>query len=391
MTSRDRLLGLGVIVLWGVNFIAIHLSLSHFPPFFCAALRFAVMAVPVVLFVRFPTVRVRWFLLYAVGFGILQFAFLFVAMNMGMPTGLASLVLQTSAPFTVLLGVLFLRERMSLLQVIGIAVAVAGIIVIGIDRSVHSSLGVAAIVPMLLTVLGGLGWAFGNIGSRLAQQRAPAPGARPDDPLRMTLWMSVVPPIPFFLMSLVFDGPTAGIESMTTLGSHSGLLALAGLAYTVVLGTVVGSGLWTHLMSRYPASRVAPLSLLVPVVGITAAWLFLGETPTVVEIIGAVTVIGGCAAGLLASPMANPAAPAAEPSAQRLGQSGPDPVDGGTGIRTDQRHVRERVYETACPVEGHRDARRLQSVGVGDALVAKRVEARDDHVRGREPGQVVGQ
>ncbi|NED68241.1 amino acid transporter, partial [Streptomyces sp. SID10244] len=92
------------------------------------------------------------------------------------------------------------RERMSLLQVIGIAVAVAGIIVIGIDRSVHSSLGVAAIVPMLLTVLGGLGWAFGNIGSRLAQQRAPAPGARPDDPLRMTLWMSVVPPIPFFLM-----------------------------------------------------------------------------------------------------------------------------------------------------------------------------------------------
>ncbi|NED70510.1 amino acid transporter, partial [Streptomyces sp. SID10244] len=100
---------LGVIVLWGVNFIAIHLSLDHFPPFFCAALRFAVMAVPVVLFVRFPTVRVRWFLLYAVGFGILQFAFLFLAMNMGMPTGLASLVLQTSAPFTVLLGVLFLR------------------------------------------------------------------------------------------------------------------------------------------------------------------------------------------------------------------------------------------------------------------------------------------
>ncbi|WP_420714165.1 EamA family transporter [Gordonia sp. SL306] len=382
MTSRDRLLGLGVIVLWGLNFIAIHLSLDHFPPFFCAALRFAVMAVPVVLFVRFPTVRMKWFLLYAVGFGILQFSFLFLAMNIGMPTGLASLVLQTSAPFTVLLGVLFLRERMSPLQVIGIAVAVVGMIVIGIDRAAHSSLGVAAVVPMLLTVLGGLGWAFGNIGSRLS---------RPDDALRMTLWMSVVPPIPFLLMSLAFDGPTAGIESMTTLGSHSGLLALAGLAYTVVLGTVVGSGLWTHLMSRYPASRVAPLSLLVPVVGITAAWLFLGETPTVVEIVGAVTVIGGCAAGVLASPMSNPKASGAEPSAQRLRQSGTDPVDGGTGIRTDQRHVRERVHQTACPVESHRDARRLQSVGVGDALVAQRVEARDDHVRGREAGEVVGQ
>ncbi|MGC4961052.1 EamA family transporter [Gordonia sp. DT101] len=382
MTSRDRLLGLGVIVLWGLNFIAIRLSLDHFPPFFCAALRFAVMAVPVVLFVRFPTVRVKWFLLYAVGFGILQFAFLFLAMNLGMPTGLASLVLQTSAPFTVLLGVLFLRERMSPLQVVGIAVAVVGMIVIGIDRAAHSSLGVAAVVPMLLTVLGGLGWAFGNIGSRLS---------RPDDALRMTLWMSVVPPIPFFLMSLVFDGPTAGIESMTTLGSHTGLPALAGLAYTVILGTVVGSGLWTHLMSRYPASRVAPLSLLVPVVGITAAWLFLGETPTVIELVGAVTVIGGCAAGVIASPMSNPKASTAEPSAQRVGQSGTDPVDGRPGIRTDQRHVRERMHETAGPVEGHRDARRMQPVGVGDALVTQRVEARDDHVGGREAGEVVGQ
>ncbi|MYR07871.1 EamA family transporter [Gordonia sp. SID5947] len=387
MTHRDRLLGLGVVVLWGLNFIAIRLSLDHFPPFFCAALRFAVMAVPVVLFVRFPKVRVPWFLLYAVGFGVLQFAFLFLAMHLGMPTGLASLVLQTSAPFTVLLGVLFLRERMSVLQVIGIGVAVVGMIIIGIDRATHSSLGAAAVVPMILTVLGGLGWAFGNIGSRQATRR----GAGPDDPLRMTLWMSVVPPIPFLLMSLAFDGPTAGIRSMTTLGSHDGFLALAGLAYTVVLGTVVGSGLWTHLMARYPASRVAPLSLLVPVVGITAAWLFLGETPTVVELIGAVTVIGGCAAGILASPMSNPKAVAPETSAERLDQGGADPVDGRAGVGADQRHVREAVDQTAGTVEGDGDSRALEPLGVGDALVAQRVEARDDHIGRREAGQVVGQ
>ena len=105
MSSRDRVLGLTVVLLWGFNFIAIRLGLNHFPPFFFAALRFAVMAVPVMLFVRFPRVRIRWFLLYAIGFGTLQFAFLFLAMELGMPTGLASLVLQTSAPFTVLLGV----------------------------------------------------------------------------------------------------------------------------------------------------------------------------------------------------------------------------------------------------------------------------------------------
>ena len=103
MTTRDRMLALTVVVLWGLNFIAIRLCLDHFPPFFFAALRFAVMAVPVVLFVRFPRMQIKWFLLYAFGFGVGQFAFLFLAMNIGMPTGLASLVLQTSAPFTVLL------------------------------------------------------------------------------------------------------------------------------------------------------------------------------------------------------------------------------------------------------------------------------------------------
>lgn len=293
MTTRDRLLGLTVVVLWGLNFIAIRVGLDHFPPFFFAALRFAVMAVPVVLFVKFPRVQMRWFLLYAVGFGFGQFAFLFLAMNLGMPTGLASLVLQTSAPFTVLLGVFFLRERLVPAQIVGIAIAVAGIVVIGVDRAGHSSIGVGIVVPMVLTVLAGLSWAFGNIGSRLAQ---------PDDALRMTLWMSVVPPIPFLALSFATEGPRADLTSLTTLGSSSGLIALAGLTYVVLLGTIAGSGLWTMLMKRYEASRVAPLSLLVPVVGISAAWLLLGEVPSGVEIAGAALVIAGCAAGVLAAP-----------------------------------------------------------------------------------------
>ncbi len=296
MTTRDRLLGLSVVVLWGLNFIAIRLGLDHFPPFFFAALRFAVMAVPVILFVPFPKVQFRWFMLYAFGFGVGQFAFLFLAMNIGMPTGLASLVLQTSAPFTVILGVLFLRERMSLLQVLGIALAVGGMVAITIDRATHSTLGWTAVVPIALTVVAGLSWAAGNIGSRLS---------KPDNALRMTLWMSVIPPIPLYVLSLGIEGPSAGWNSLTSIGSHSGLLALAGLAYVVLLGTIAGSGLWTYLLSRYEASRVAPLSLLVPIVGISAAWAFFNEIPTITELSGAGAVIVGCAIGVLASPMTN--------------------------------------------------------------------------------------
>ena len=132
MPPRDRLLAALVAVLWGANFLAIHVGLQHFPPLFLAALRFAVIALPTVLFVPRPQVRLRWLLGYGLGFGTLQFLFLFVAMDVGMPTGLASLVLQASAPFTVVLGAVLLRERLTVRQGIGIGLAVLGLAAIAV-------------------------------------------------------------------------------------------------------------------------------------------------------------------------------------------------------------------------------------------------------------------
>lgn len=294
------MLALGVVALWGLNFLAIRYGLDHFPPFFFAFLRFAVLAVPVVLFVRFPKVKIGWFLLYSFGFGFGQFALLFLAMTSGMPTGLASLVLQTSAPFTVVLGVLFLRERLSPAQWAGIGIAVAGIAVIGVSRVAGTSLGVAALLPIGLTVLAGLSWSLGNIGGRLA---------RPDDALRMTLWLSVLPALPMFALSAVTEGPTAGWEALKTATSGDGLLALGGLIYIAILGTVVGAGIWAILLNRYPASRVSPMSLLVPVVGMTASWLAFGEVPSTGELTGAALIIVGCAAGVAATGGRRPAEP----------------------------------------------------------------------------------
>src|SRR3954471_3338256 len=104
MPARNRLLAALVAVLWGLNFPAIHLSLEQFPPFFLVALRFALLAVPTLLVVPRPGVPWRWVLGYGAGFGVLQFLFLYLAMERGMPSGLASLVLQSSAPFTVVLA-----------------------------------------------------------------------------------------------------------------------------------------------------------------------------------------------------------------------------------------------------------------------------------------------
>lgn len=282
MPMRDRLLAVTVAVCWGLNFLAIHVSLEQFPPFFLVALRFALIAVPTVLLVPRPAVPWRWVLGYGFGFGVLQFVFLYLAMDTGMPTGLASLVLQSSAPFTVLLAGVWLHERLSTRQALGIALAVAGLAGIAAHRARLD--GGATLLPVLLTLCGGLGWALGNLANR--QARAP-------EPFRLTLWMAVVPPVPMLALSLLTEGPAAIADSFTGLTSPRGLLAVAGLLYTVLVATLLGSGLWTALMARHPSNVVAPFSMLVPVVGIAASWLLLREpTPWVEVALGGLVVAG---------------------------------------------------------------------------------------------------
>ena len=276
---RHVLLAIGVAVVWGVNFIAIHASLQQFPPLLLVALRFALLAIPTVLFVPRPRVATRWLLGYGLGFGTLQFIGLYLGMAAGFPSGLASLVLQASAPFTVVLGALLLRERISVRSAVGVGVAVAGLAVVGISRGASGGWW-----PFLLVLFGGLGWAFGNLATRKAQ----AP-----DPLHLTLWMSTVPPIPMLLLSLAVEGPHRIAAAFTTSLTSAAVPAWVGLAYTVLIGTVLGSGAWVWLMSRHPASSIAPFSMLVPVTGLTAAWLALGEVPQPLELLGGAAVIGG--------------------------------------------------------------------------------------------------
>jgi len=283
MPPRHRLLAIAVAVIWGVNFLAIHASLTQFPPFFLVALRFILIAVPTVLFVPRPAVPLRWLIGYGLGFGVAQFTFLYWGMAAGMPTGLASLVLQASAPFTLVLGALLLRERVSGRQWLGIAIAVAGMALVGFARA-----QAAAFIPFLLVLAGALGWAFGNLSSRLA---------KPPNPLHLTLWMSVVVPVPMLALSLAFEGPGRVASSLATAFTVTAVPAWVGLAYTCVVGTAVGSGIWTWLLARHPAGVVAPFSMLVPVAGILTAFLVLGEVPGWLELAGGVVVVAGVLVG----------------------------------------------------------------------------------------------
>jgi O-acetylserine/cysteine efflux transporter len=300
VTPRDRLAAVAVAACWGVNFPATHVALEQFPPLFMVVVRFTLLAVPTLLFVPRPDVPLRWLLGYGAGFGILQFAFLYLGMDHGMPPGLASLVLQSSAPFTVVLGALLLRERLSGRQVVGVLIAVAGLAGIAVHRSLH-----AGLLPIALTLCGGLGWALGNLASRQAH---------PPKPLHLTMWMCVVPPVPMFALSLAVEGPRAQWHSLATIGEGDGPRATVALLYVVVVATVLGSGAWTTLMSRYPAGVVAPFSMLVPVFGIGSSWLLLHESTDRVELAFGGLVVAGVLAGVRTTRPARFAPLAPEPA-----------------------------------------------------------------------------
>ncbi len=174
---------------------------------------------------------------------------------------------------------IWLRERISRRQLIGIGIAVAGLTVIAAHRA-----QVAALLPVVLTLCGALGWAIGNICSRQA---------RASKPLHLTLWMSVIPPVPMFIVSLAIEGPARIALSLSTALTAEALPAVLGLLYIVLIATLGGYGVWNWLLSRHPSSVVAPFSMLVPVVGVLTSWLAFGEVIDTVESAAGFLVIGG--------------------------------------------------------------------------------------------------
>jgi O-acetylserine/cysteine efflux transporter len=271
MPTRHVLLAVGIAIVWGVNFVVIHVGLADFPPLLFVALRFTLVAFPAVLFVRRPNVPLRWVLAIGLFLSAGQFGLLFVAMDMGLPAGLASLVLQVQVLFTIALAVALLGERPRRAQVVGALIALGGIAVIALGRGGNVPLGALA-----LAIAAAASWGVGNICTRRAQA---------DDPVALLVWSSLIPPLPLAGLSLSLGegSPSIGV---------GGVLAVL---YVVLGATFFGFGSWAWLLRRHPASRVVPFALLVPVAGIASAWVALGEQPKTAELVGAGVVLAGLA------------------------------------------------------------------------------------------------
>ncbi|MCW2248407.1 O-acetylserine/cysteine efflux transporter [Azospirillum fermentarium] len=280
-------LAVAVAAVWGFNFVMIKLGLRDFPPVLFSCLRFALAATPLlVLGVRGgPPVPWRFIVGIGVSLGVVKFSLLFIGMDIGMPAGLSSLVLQSQAFFTALFAAVVLGDRPGPRQVAGMAVAFGGIGLIALEMPAGDSL-----LGLVLVVAAAACWGVSNIIMKTA--KAP-------DLFRLMLWVSLIPPIPLFLLSLGTEGPDRIAAALTGLSG----MGVAALVYIAAGATLFGFAAWGFLLRSYPASQVAPFSLLVPIFGMTSSALVLGETLTAAKLAGAALVFAGVALTALPWPL----------------------------------------------------------------------------------------
>lgn len=277
MDLRHSLLATLVAVIWGFNFVVIEWGMDGVPPLLFVALRFAAVVVPAVFLVPRPTAS--WQTVAAVGIfmSLGQFGLLYTSMHLGMPPGLAALVLQAQVVFTAVIAAAWLRERPTSWQVAGILVAGAGLVLVGLGRGGHIPL-----TALLLCLAAALSWGIGNVVAR----RSAAPTS---SGLSMVVWSSLVVPVPLFALSLLLDGPREVGSALAGLGPE----AIASTLYTTVLASLVGYSIFNGLLTRYPAASVVPFVLIAPPVAMLSAWLLLGDTLNVAEAVGGAVVLVG--------------------------------------------------------------------------------------------------
>lgn len=279
MTIKDSLIGFLIVIIWGFNFVVIAWGIQDLPPLLMGAARFLMIAIIGSLFIRKPDIPWKWMSAYALVLCFGQFALLFSAIANGMPAGLASLVIQSQAVFTLILSALFLKESINANQLLAMLIAGIGLCVIGLSDEQSSM----TLLGFVLTIIAAISWASGNIINRTISQKGYRAG------LGLVVWSSWIAMIPFFFASFIFEGHELILSSLENVTTKTVLVIM----YLAFAASVLGYSLWSYLLTHYPAGQVAPLTLGIPVVGILSASLLLDENISQQQFIGIALVMLG--------------------------------------------------------------------------------------------------
>ncbi|MFJ1231282.1 EamA family transporter [Yersinia proxima] len=280
MKFTDFLIALLITAIWGVNFSIIKLGLITVDPLILAGIRFTLCALPAVFFIKKPDTSWRYIIGYGLLFGIGLWGIVNLGIKAGISAGIASLVLQFGAFFTMVLGAFLFHENLSKYQYIGIFVAL-----LGLTSIIFISDGSVTFIGLALVLCGAVVWGLVSIIIKKSDTK---------QVFSFLVWSSLFSPIPLFILSYLFNGPSG----FTELAIHFNTTTLFSILFQVYPNTLFAYWVWNSLLTKYPVSVVAPLSLLVPIFGMLGSVMIFNESIPSGKIIAMVFIISGLIIGL---------------------------------------------------------------------------------------------
>ncbi|MPQ83532.1 EamA family transporter [Pseudomonas sp. MAFF 730085] len=269
-----------ITAIWGVNFSVIKLGLATVDPLILAGIRFSLCALPAIFFISKPDVAWRFIIGYGLVFGIGLWGLVNLGIKAGLSAGIASLVLQFSAFFTILLGSWLFKEALTRFQVLGMLIALAGLLCI-----IKISDGSVSVYGVMLVLVGAASWSVANIINKKASTK---------DVFGFLVWSSAFAPIPLFALDYAVNG-SAGYRAFIHQVDATSVMSIM---FQVYPNTLFAYWVWNSLLKTYPVSTVAPLSLLVPIFGVLGSVVVFNESVPVSKVLSVGLIVLGLAVGL---------------------------------------------------------------------------------------------
>lgn len=274
MLLKDYLLVILLMFLWGFNFVVVKIGINDMPPLFLCSIRFLCIA-PLVFFIKKPDIPWKDIIQIGMLLGVIMFACLLVGMKVGLPAGMSSLICQMQTIFTLIFAYFLLSERPKYYQWTGVLISMLGLIVLCLQMNND-----VTFIGLILVLFSAAALGLTNIKMR---------NLRKIHMGQFIVWMSLVPPIPLFLLSLVFEG----WGSISSAMQQATFVDFGCLLYISFAATVLGFWIWGRLLNQYATIKVAPLGLMVPVVGMISSAVILGETMSMMSFVGAIIILFG--------------------------------------------------------------------------------------------------
>lgn len=275
MKPGDLLLALLANAAWSVNFLAGKAGVEHFPPLLFSALRFTVLLLLLLPWLRWQPGKMRQVLQISSVLGVLHFSLIFIGLDASGDIASVAIAAQLYVPFSALLAVVWLGERLDRRRVAGIAAAFAGVLVIGLDPTVFAHLDALAWI---------VGAALAMAVATILMRRLSGVGV-----FTLQAWIGAVATPSLLLMSLLLE--QGQVEALRTAGWFDFALPV----YSAIGASLVGHGIVYYLLTRYPVSLITPLLLLAPVLAVLLGVLFWGDQPTWKLLLGGLMTLIGVA------------------------------------------------------------------------------------------------